>query len=428
MTSSAKIPKENLSEKLFNQIPQARIRETSTISNSQPLEQHCDTECFQVDGQSHPSWYRTLRRPMWAWQGVDPVVVEETLARIATSEHQRSNPLLLDTVKGFIPGNWTFEWSQLGGKESLAGQQMLDQGDKKHGIDALWRSVCYYSIASYPHLKRDDLAEQAQVLANTNYKLLGAQLPVPLKEIEIPFRGKTISGYLHLPTTEHIVPLVIVSGSIESLQVDFFRFYKDYLAPAKIAMLTLDIPGIGYSSNWPLVQDTSRLHQAALEHMRHVPWVDDSRIAMVGFRIAGNVAARLAFLEPFKLKAAVSIGGGIDSFFTHPELFEQAPQMLLDSIANRMGQDAADHHLLQTKCTAFSLKRQGLMGRNKTTVPLLSIGHRKDFICPEQDIQSLSRASQGGKALVFDKLPMFYLYDKALSETVEWLKLYLMPE
>ena len=37
------------------------------------------------------------------------------------------------------------------------------------------------------------------VQANIAYREGGRFLPVPLKELKVPFRGKEIKGYLHLP-------------------------------------------------------------------------------------------------------------------------------------------------------------------------------------------------------------------------------------
>ncbi len=98
--------------------------------------------------------------------------------------------------------------------------------------------------------------------------------------------------------------------------------------------------------------------------------------------------------------------------------------MMRDSLANRLGADAAQWDGMRTKCQVFSLKTQGLLG-TRTSVPILSIGHKRDFICPEQDVRALAAASRNGKAIVFDKQPLLEVYDKALDEIVEWLKQHL---
>lgn len=413
----------NLTEKLFTRVK--KVLETSEVSNSSPVdEQDSALSDSFIDGALSPRWYRLLRRPTWAWQGADPVEVEQTLAHIAMGQGERSHERYLDTIKGYVPGNWVYEWSQLAGRYFNTGRTLLGEGDRAAALKSLLKAVRYYSIASYPHLKHDELADQAQLLGNMVYREAGRLFKVPLKELQVPFRGKTIQGYLHLPTTEKPVPLVIVSGGIDSLQVDFLNFYFKCLEPHGIGMLSLDMPGTGYAEHWPLVQDTSRLHQAVLNYLSEVAWVDHQRIAMVGFRLAGNVAARLAFVEPFKLRTVVCIGAGINQVFTNQEMFARCPRMMRDGLANRLGADAAQWDLLRTKCQVFSLKTQGLLG-SRTSVPILSIGHKKDFICPEQDVRALAAASRSGKAVVFDKQPLLEVYDEALKETVDWLKKHL---
>ncbi|MGY3892410.1 esterase FrsA [Aeromonas enterica] len=413
----------NLTEKLFTRVK--KVLETSEISNSSPVEeQDANLDETFIDGSMSSRWYRLLRRPTWAWQGADPVEVEQTLACIAMGQGERTHERYLDTIKGYVSGNWVYEWSQLAGRYFNQGRALVEQGNSAAALKDLLRAVRYYSIASYPHLKNDELADQAQLLGNMAYREAGRLFKVPLKEIQVPFRGKHIQGYLHLPTTDKPVPLVIVSGGIDSLQVDFLNLYLKCLEPNGIGMLSLDMPGIGYAEHWPLVQDTSRLHQAVLNHLSEVAWVDHQRIAMVGFRLAGNVAARLAFIEPFKLRTVVCIGAGVNQVFTNQEMFARCPRMMRDGLANRLGADAAQWESLRTKCQVFSLKTQGLLG-TRTSVPILSIGHKKDFICPESDVRALASASRNGKAVVFDKQPLLEVYDEALKEMVDWLKKHL---
>ena len=413
----------NLSERLFSKV--RKVQETSTISNSAGALGEHEGEQVLIEGICSNAWYRIIRRSYWIWQGADPIELEDILSHIATGTGVRSREEKLDTLQGYAPGNWIYEFSQVAGEYFKKGKALEQEGDLTGARKAYLRATRYYSIASYPHLKGDELAEQAQLQGNQAYREAGRLMPVPLKILTIPFRDKEINGYLHLPTDAHVVPVVMVSGSIDSLQIDFYRFYEQYLAPNGIGMLTLDMPGIGYSSQFPLVQDTSRLHQAALHYLREqVPFVDNQRIGMVGVRLGGNVAARLAYLEPTHLKTVACIGPGLNQFFVEPELFNQASPMLRASLANRLGMDAANWNELQPQCQIFSLKRQGLVGVTRTRVPILSIGHRRDFICPESDIRTLASSSHYGKAIVLDKLPVMEVFDRALSETCDWLKLH----
>jgi len=412
----------NLSEQLFTR--KRNVQETSVLANSRAAETPPAHACHLLDGSQMSSWYRLLRRPLWAWQGADPITVESILAKIAVNEHSRTNPRLLDTVQGYQSGNWIYEWCQPAvAEQSLAKE--LERDDPEQAGACYRRAAHYFSIASYPHLRGDELADQAQLFGNVNYRSAVRMDGYQLKLLSVPFRGKNIQGFLHLPHTEEPLPLLIVSGSIDSLQTDFYGLFREYLAPAGIAMFTLDMPGIGYSSQWPLVEDTSRLHQALLQHLEQVPWVDHRRVGMIGARLAGNVAARLAFIEPYRLRAVVCIGGGVNRVFTERDRFDCLPQMLFDSLASRLGIDAADHELLRAQCSNLSLHRQGLLGRGQTSVPLLSIGHRDDLICPMEDLELLANSSRNGELEVFRQETIIDIYQLALKHAVSWLRKHL---
>ena len=88
---------------------------------------------------------------------------------------------------------------QLAGQYVKKAKEAEETGQKRLARKAWFHAARYYSLASYPHLKGDELADQAQVQANIAYREGGKHLAIPLKELKVPFRGKEIKGYLHLP-------------------------------------------------------------------------------------------------------------------------------------------------------------------------------------------------------------------------------------
>ncbi|MFA0071250.1 alpha/beta hydrolase, partial [Vibrio breoganii] len=75
-----------------------------------------------------------------------------------------------------------------------------------------------FSIAGYPHLKNDNLAAQAQVLANAAYSEAIKHTKLIVKQIEVPYQNKKIKANLHLTKTDKPQPVVIVSAGLDSLQ------------------------------------------------------------------------------------------------------------------------------------------------------------------------------------------------------------------
>lgn len=147
-----------------------------------------------------------------------------------------------------------------------------------------------YNIAAYPHLKGDDLAEQAQALSNRAYEEAAQRLPGTMRQMEFTVPGGApITGFLHMPKGDGPFPTVLMCGGLDAMQTDYYSLYERYFAPRGIAMLTIDMPSVGFSSKWKLTQDSSLLHQHVLKALPNVPWVDHTRVAAFGFRFGANV-------------------------------------------------------------------------------------------------------------------------------------------
>jgi esterase FrsA len=162
-----------------------------------------------------------------------------------------------------------------------------------------------------------------------------------------------------MPKSEGPFPVVLMCGGLDALQTDYYSLYENYFAPLGIAMLTLDMPSIGFSSKWKLTQDTSLLHQHALRHLTNVPWVDHTRVAAFGFRFGANVAVRLGYLEPQRLKAVACLGPVVHNLLVDPLHQGRVPEMYLDVLASRLGMHDASDEALRIELNRYSLKTQG---------------------------------------------------------------------
>ncbi|EPU4968953.1 esterase FrsA, partial [Citrobacter freundii] len=356
----------NLSEVLFK--PRFKHPETSTLvrrfnHGAQPSVQSA------LDGKTIPHWYRMVNRLMWIWRGVDPREILEVQARIVMSEAERTDKELYDTVIGYRGGNWIYEWA----KQAMDWQQKASMEEDPQVSGRHWlHASTLYNIAAYPHLKGDELAEQAQALANRAYEEAAQRLPGTLREMEFAVTGGApITGFLHMPKGDGPFPTVLMCGGLDSMQTDYYSLYERYFAPRGIAMLTLDMPSVGFSSKWKLTQDSSLLHQHVLKALPNVPWVDHTRVAAFGFRFGANVAVRLAYLESSRLKAVACLGPVVHSLLSDPQRQASVPEMYLDVLASRLGMHDASDEALRVELNRYSLKVQGLLGRRCPT-PMLS--------------------------------------------------------
>ncbi|MGF1907912.1 esterase FrsA [Vibrio kasasachensis] len=407
----------NLSETLFVKHKQAR--ETSELTRYMPTNSVLLDEMRE---KANNSWYRNLHRLQWIWQGIDPIEMEEVLSRIAGSSHSRTHEQWLDTVMGYHSGNWAYEWTKLGMSHQKRGHEL----DGDPGAEELFNASLCFSIAGYPHLKNDNLAQQAQVLASKAYHEATKKTQFIVKRIEVPYKGKKIVAHLHLTSTEKQQPVVMVSAGLETLQSDMWRLFRDYLAKKDIAMLTVDMPSIGQSGHWSLTEDTSCIHQAVLNELPRIPWVDHYRVGLIGFRFGGNALVRLSFMEQTKIKACVSLGAPIHDILSSPEKLKKMSKMYLDLLATRIGKEVVDINSLAAQMRAWSLKTQGILTSRKTRVPILALSLEGDPVSPLSDNQLVALFSDYGKAKKISSKTITQGYEQSLDLAIKWLEDELM--
>ncbi|MGF1752850.1 esterase FrsA [Vibrio makurazakiensis] len=403
----------NLSETLFVKHKQAK--ETSMLTHYMPTSEALLDEKREQDNQS---WYRNLRRFQWIWQGVDPIEQEAVLSRIASSKNSRTTDEWLDTVMGYRSGNWAYEWTKLGMQHQKKSNDLVGEDAANELFSA---SLCF-SIAGYPHLKNDSLAAQAQVLANSAYEEASERTGFVIKKLDIPYKNKKIRAHIHLTDTSKPQPVVIVSAGLDSLQTDMWRLFRDYLAPKGIAMLTVDMPSVGHSSHWNLTEDSSCLHQAVLDDLPNIPWVDQFKVGLFGFRFGGNAMVRLSFLEQKKVKACVSLGAPIHDVLASPKKLKAMPKMYLDVLSSRLGKAPVDINSLSGQMMAWSLKVQGLLSNSKTQVPVLALSLEGDPISPHSDNRLAAMFSQYGKAKKINAKSISKGYEQSLDLAIKWLE------
>jgi len=403
----------NLSETLFKKHKQAK--ETSRLTQYMPSSV---TFLDEKKQEEHYSWYRNLRRYQWIWQGIDPIEQEEVLAGIASSEHSRTDDEWLDTVIGYRPGNWAYEWTNVGMQHQ---KQAAELSGDEAAEEYFTASLCF-SIAGYPHLRGDNLAIQAQVLATSAYEEAMKASRYITRQINVPFQGKNIQANLHLPHTERQLPVVIVSAGLDTLQTDLWRIFRDYLAEKEIAMLTVDMPSVGSSSHWQLTEDSCKLHKAVLDELPHLPWVDHHKVGLLGYRFGGNAMLRLSFMEQNRIKACVALGAPIHDVFSSPAKVKAMSKMYLDVLASRLGKTAVDINSLAGQMMAWSLKVQGFLTSKRTKVPILAMALEGDPVSPLSDNRLAAMFSHYGKAKQISAKSISSGYEQSLDLAIKWLE------
>ncbi len=414
---------ENLSEKLFK--PKFKYPETSLISNSgcplPKLEQKKGGLGFLKD------WYRPVHRFWWTLGGGNILDIDECLSAIASSTQERSRSQCFDTVIEYGGGNWIFEFSKLAQERAMSGRAYKEAGDLEQASHEFRMASRYFSIASFPFLKGDVLAADALLLGRRTYRDMCEceSNIVKLEEFKIQSAGTEVTGFLHLPNTSETHSCVILLCSYENSATDFYRFYKDKLQPYNIALLVLEMPGIGLSEKLTLQYSKLNLIDDAIEALQKHPNINSQSIGLLGIELGAYGCIRTAIMSPKKIKAITLIEPAVHSFFTDKNILESMPLAERSLYANRMNLDAAQWNLVIPQLKPFSLKEQGLLGRSgNNKVPCFVANF--NVWSTKEDLKLLEGNFKDFETLIFKGDSYSGFMNSAVSRSCEFLREHML--
>ena len=351
--------------------------------------------------------------------------IEAVLSQIAISTKRHTDDKWLDTVIGYQPGNWIYEFLNQAAKwqakiDAVDQTNLSEEAKNNLHQDYLIASE-YASIASYPHFKNDELAMYAQTCAYQAYMKALEYSPYTTKQIEFKVENRSIKTILHLPQNcDGVCPVVLVCNALGNLQIDYYRYFSEYLAPQGFAMLTVDLPTVGFSRNFVLTQNSSQIHQAIIEQLATVPWVDSNRVIVAGFRFGSHIATRLAYLMPNKIKGLFNFTPFVHQIFVDKTLQQNLPNCYKDMLACRLGLTSVSNQQLAAELNYFSLKNQGLLTRS-CPVPIMNIIFEDDKLSNITEAK-LIQSSKQSKIVTIAKTPLQKSLQNALTQSVKWME------
>ena len=413
---------ENLSEKIFK--PQYDYPETSSLINR--LDSSNGSSISPLDGEIDSKWYRIINPLLWYWRGLPKLEIEAVLSRIAISTKRHTNDKWLDSVIGYQSGNWIYEFlnqaAMWQAKADNAAQSSLTEESKNSLHQDYLIASEYASIASYPHFKNDELAMYAQTCAYQAYMKALEYSPYSTKQLEFKIENRVIKSILHLPNNSNsgVCPVVLICNGLGNLQIDYYRYFSEYLAPQGFAMLTVDLPTVGYSRNFVLSQNSSQIHQAVIEQLPSVPWVDSNRVIVAGFRFGSHIATRLAYLMPNKIKGLFNFTPFIHQLFVDKVLQQNLPNSYKDMLASRLGLTSVSNQQLAAELNYFSLKNQGLL-THSCPVPVMNIIFEDDKLSNLSEAKLIQSAKQS-KIVTIPKTPLQKGLQNAFTQSVKWME------
>ncbi|WP_172795241.1 alpha/beta fold hydrolase [Polycladidibacter hongkongensis] len=346
-------------------------------------------------------WYHSVEFDMWEGVGGNRQVLETIIEKIESTEGARRYADAPDTLIAYGPGNWTYEFSKAGDAAIAAAQTTDDLTIKQEAYN---EAIVYYHLASSPHTPAPEHVA-ALTKAHDAYAASAQMLPGRFSRPQIPFEGKSFGAFLHIPEGNGPFPVVVVSQGSDVSKVVALPYYREHLAARGIAMLSIDVPGMGESSAYT-VRDgrTDKLHAAAVDWVRAQDFTDDKNVFVQGVSFGGTSAARIFLARPeLDLAGVIFMCGPINApFLAGPDALQHLPPLTLDGVKSRMGMP------LDTELAEFAkaievlaLGKQGLFEGEKISTPLLAINTTADPVSPLFDMEKmLARAENGDKVLI----------------------------
>jgi esterase FrsA len=181
------------------------------------------------------------------------------------------------------------------------------------------------------------------------------------------------------------------------------------------------MPGVGES---PIKASPTAdaLYTAVIDYLENRPDVDPKRIAIMGRSFGGYWAAKMAYVEANRLRAAIVWGGGVHYFFQEDWLREStnADSYLMDhDIARCSAFGVNNLEELMKPWSALSLKEQGWL--DKSSCPMLIVNGKDDLQTPIDDLYILLEHGTPKSARVFPGGHMGQT-PQTLPTIVNWLK------
>ena len=308
--------------------------------------------------------------------GLDPKDVGQALSLIQTRDRDE----------------WANGFSQVAQSYMAQGSKAASPQEAAAAYKKAWR---LYYFAQWP-VPNSPGKQVAYDNAGKAYLKYSEAMNPPMEVINIPFEGKTITGYLRFPANTSAgqkVPMILAISGLDSRKETVADSYEQILSQG-VGFFAVDSPGTGQAPV-KVSATAERMFTKVLDYLVAHPRVDAKRIVASGVSFGGYWASKLAITEKDRLLGSVAQSPPVDEFFSEKflregtlgnreYLFDLAPAFI------NVFEGANSIEDLARLMPAMSLKAQNLLA--KPTTPMLVVTGVKDTQVPISDIELLMRS------------------------------------
>jgi esterase FrsA len=348
-------------------------------------------------------------------------MIRERTGKRNTFRHAKREDVesVLANLTSKDPELWAKEWSRVAKPYEEAGVKLEQASKFKEAQEAYVQAYAYYATGRYPtpHTPGKMACYRKSLEV---YEKAGKYFEPPLERLDIPFGDKKIPIYVRVPHDGQKHAIVINFGGIDSFKAESYE-YDEGLQQAGMASCAVDMPGVG---ECPIKASPAAdaVFTAVIDYLGNRPDIDPKRIAIMGRSFGGYWAAKMAYVEAKRLRAAVVWGGGVHYFFQADWLREStnADSYLMDHDIARcrlFGVDSVEE--LIEPWAALSLKDQGWL--EKPSCSMLIVNGKNDLQTPLADLYILLEYGTPKSARVFPGGHMGQT-PQTFPTIVDWLK------
>ncbi len=195
--------------------------------------------------------------------------------------------------------SWVQAWTAEAQKAEAYGKNAEASGHRISSRETYLRAATYYAVALIAMSPRDSRYRQVYETYRTTFRRSAALQDTPIEAVQIPFEGKSLSGYfLRATDNPEKRPTIIMLGDRFAEELYFWGG-----APAAVSrgyhVLLVDQPGQGITPFDGLHTrvDAEVPVRAIVDYLYSRNDVDLSHIALYGIATAGYMATRAATVE-----------------------------------------------------------------------------------------------------------------------------------
>ncbi|HZM43957.1 MAG TPA: alpha/beta fold hydrolase [Burkholderiales bacterium] len=302
--------------------------------------------------------------------------------------------------------HWAERWSAVGLDYEGKADALAKQGGAGKDIaDIYMLAFNYCSLGRYPAATTPGKKEAYRHSLRI-FRKAAKYFDPPLQVAEYPCDELKLTGYLQVPKGVAKPPVVMHWGGVDMWKENR-QHANAVLHGLGLATFTVDMPGVGEHPLKFTDPRAERTYSAAIDYLLSRTNIDGSRIGVWGGSFGGYWAARLAYKEAKRVKAAVFHGSNVHYGFQRewltPALTKTAstylfgPASLFEARSSAMGVKTLEEFL--EAAPKLSLKDMGLL--DQPSAAILGVNGKLDDQAPVQDIYLLMEHGSPKEARIY---------------------------